>query len=86
MENGGLSHLLARVFAVPSYAGSKVDTARAVSQVPGQPSVDAVVAPLHTILSQCYDEHDGTPQEHLLVLFAPIIPGTQSENHLQSFF
>ncbi len=55
--------------------GSKIDTAHAVAMLPGQPSVEAMTAPLPALLAKCYSDFDVAATESLLVPSLLLNPG-----------
>lgn len=69
LEDCGLELLPGRVFAVPVYFGSKIDTARAVAQLPGQTDIVDMTAGLSSLLSATYAEHDVIPTADIFLTF-----------------
>lgn len=57
LEDGGQGVVPVRVFAVTAYVGSKIDTAHAAAQLPGQSLVTAITAPHPLMLTSLHNDH-----------------------------
>lgn len=65
--DGGLDLVPAYITAVPYFAGSKLDNARAVAQLPGQPDAASLTASIPNFPDSLYAERNVTPAEELLL-------------------
>ena len=75
--DGGLGLLPARVVAVPAFVGSRLDTARAVAQLPLQRTHVDMTRDLPHLLSACYERFSVSPETdpHALVSSLLQTPG-----------
>lgn len=65
--DGGLAHLPAEVIAIQAYVGSKIDTAHAFAQLPGNPSAYDMTADVPALLEERYEDFFVVATESELV-------------------
>ena len=71
--DGGLGLLPACVVSVPAYVGSRIDTARAVAQLPSQRTHVEMTSHLPSLLSTCYARFDVYPETEPEALISSLL-------------